>query len=192
MFSHCQKPALGALTAVALALAIGPAHALTFNVVDIVDPANPTFTQALGINDASTIVGYGNATVFNGFELVLPPVAANFTRLNVLGADGGTQVIGISGNGLTTVGFSITGGVTNGFAHTGSTFTTVDQPGTAFNQLLGLNASGTVAAAIPPLTRPVTRSRRHIQSRAVRRSRARSSPTSTRSCRRTSTARRPV
>jgi hypothetical protein len=143
MFSHCQKPALGAL---ALALAIGPAHALTFNVVDIVDPANPTFTQALGINDASTIVGYGNATVFNGFELVLPPVAANFTRLNVLGADGGTQVIGISGNGLTTVGFSITGGVTNGFAHTGSTFTTVDQPGTAFNQLLGINASGTVAA----------------------------------------------
>jgi hypothetical protein len=143
MFSHCQKPALGAL---ALALAIGPAHAVTYNVVDIIDPLNPTFTQALGINDASTIVGYGNATVFNGFELVLPPVAANFTRLNVLGADGGTQVIGISGNGLTTVGFSITGGVTNGFAHTGSTFTTVDQPGTAFNQLLGINASGTVAA----------------------------------------------
>jgi hypothetical protein len=146
MFSHCQKPALGALTAVALALATGPAHAVTYNVVDIIDPLNTTFTQALGINDASTIVGYGNATVFNGFELVLPPVAANFTRLNVLGADGGTQVIGISGNGLTTVGFSITGGVTNGFAHTGSTFTTVDQPGTAFNQLLGINASGTTAA----------------------------------------------
>jgi PEP-CTERM motif len=146
MFSHCQKPALGALVAVALALAIGPAHALTFNVVDIVDPANLTFTQALGINDASTIVGYGNMTIFNGFQLVLPPVSANFTRLNVPGTDGGTQVFGITANGATTDGFSVTGGVNNGFVHTGTTFTTVDQPGTAFNQLLGINASGTTAA----------------------------------------------
>ena len=86
--------------------------------------------------------GYGNATVFNGFELVLP---ANFTRQNVPGADGGTQVVGISGAG-TTVGFSITGGVTSGFAQTAGTFTTVNQPGTAFNQLLGINQLGTVAA----------------------------------------------
>jgi hypothetical protein len=109
---------------------------------NIVDPANPTFTQALGINDSSIIVGYGNGTTFNGFQLVLP---ANFTRQNVPGADGGTQVIGISGTG-TTVGFSITGGVTNGFAQNGGTFTTVNQPGTAFNQVLGINKSGTVAA----------------------------------------------
>ena len=67
------------------------------NVVDIVDPLNPTFTQALGINNASTIVGYGNATIFNGFQLVLPPVPANFTRQNLPGADGGTQVVRISG-----------------------------------------------------------------------------------------------
>lgn len=70
------------------------------------------------------------------------------------GADGGTQVTGISGAG-TTVGFSITGGVTNGFAQTGGTFTTVNQPGTVFNQLLGINQSGTAAAgyssAIDPL-----------------------------------------
>jgi hypothetical protein len=137
--------ALSALTGVALALTSGPAHAVTFTVQNIVDPLNPTFTQALGINDASTIVGYGNATIFNGFQLVLPPVSANFTRQNVPGADGGTQVVGISGTG-TTVGFSITAAVTNGFAQNAGTFTTVDQPGTAFNQLLGINKSGTTAA----------------------------------------------
>jgi hypothetical protein len=139
------KLALGAVAATVIAWSIGPAQAVTYNVVNIVDPLNPTFTQALGINDASTIVGYGNATVFNGFQLVLPPVPANFTRQNVPGADGGTQVVGISGAG-TTVGFSITGGVTSGFAQTGGAFTPVNQPGTAFNQLLGVNMSGTTAA----------------------------------------------
>jgi hypothetical protein len=142
--------ALSALTAVALALTTGPAQAVTFAVQNIIDPLNPTFTQALGINDASTIVGYGNMTTFNGFQLVLPPVSANFTRQNVPGADGGTQVVGISGTG-TTVGFSITGGVTNGFAQNGGTFTTVDQPGTVFNQLLGINKSGTTAAGYSSL-----------------------------------------
>lgn len=133
--------ALGAFAAMTLAWGAQPAHA-AYVFQSIVDPANPTFTQALGINSAGTIVGYGNAVTFNGFELVLP---SSFTRQNVPGADGGTQVVGISGSG-TTVGFSITGGVTNGFAQTGGIFTTVDQPGTAFNQLLGINQSGTTAA----------------------------------------------
>jgi len=131
---------LGALTVGALVCTAGPAQAVTFQ--NIIDPLNPTFTQALGINNAGTIVGYGNATVFNGFQLVLP---ATFTRQNFPGADGGTQVLGISNAG-TTVGFYIKGGVTNGFAQTAGTFTTVDQPGTAFNQLLGINQFGTVAA----------------------------------------------
>jgi hypothetical protein len=146
MLSHFAKPAFGALTAVAIASAAVPAHAVTYTFQDIIDPVNQTFTQALGINDAGTIVGYGNMNIFNGFQLVLPPVPANFTRLNVPGADGGTQVFGITANGLTTDGFSVTGGVNNGFVHTGITFTTVDQPGTAFNQLLGINALGTTAA----------------------------------------------
>jgi hypothetical protein len=131
-----------------LTLGAGAAHAnVTFINTNIVDPLNPTFTQALGINDSGTIVGYGNATIFNGFELTLPSTF-NRTAANVPGADGGTQVVGISGGG-TTVGFSVTGGVTNGFAHNGGTpgaFTTVNAPGTAFNQLLGINKSGTVAA----------------------------------------------
>jgi probable HAF family extracellular repeat protein len=136
-----------------LALAAGTAHA-DYVFTNIVDPVNPTFTQALGINDTSTIVGYGNATIFNGFQLVLPPVAGNFTRQNVPGADGGTQVTGISGAG-TTVGFSITGGVTNGFAQTGGAFTTVNQPGTVFNQLLGINQSGSTAAGYSSATDPL-------------------------------------
>jgi PEP-CTERM motif len=115
---------------------------------NIVDPLNPTFTQALGVNSSNTIVGYGNATTFNGFTLTLPPTPSNFTRLNVPGADGGTQVTGIDAAG-DTVGFSITGGVTNGFANTGGqsgTFTTVDDPGFAFTQLLGISSNGAMAA----------------------------------------------
>jgi hypothetical protein len=126
----------------------GAAQAQGF--INIVDPLNPTFTQALGINDSNTIVGYGSATTFNGFTLTLPPAPANFTRLNVPLADGGTQVIGISNGGSpTTVGFYVMGGVTNGFANTGGqggTFTTVDAPGFAFTQLLGISHNGATAA----------------------------------------------
>jgi hypothetical protein len=142
MFSHCQKPALGALAAVALGSTVLPAHAVTYTFQDIIDPVNPTFTQALGINDAGTIVGYGNMTIFNGFQLTLP---ASFTRLNVPGATGGTQVFGITANGATTDGFSVSpAGVNSGFVHTGTTFTPILQ--NAFTQLLGINPSGTTAA----------------------------------------------
>jgi hypothetical protein len=138
------RPLLGA----ALLLAAGAAHAQTFT--NIIDPSNPAFTQALGINNDDTIVGYGNAMIFSGFTLTLPPVAGNFTRLNFPGADGGTQVIGISRDDEpTSVGFYIKGGVTNGFANTGGqggTFTTVDAPGFAFTQLLGINDRGRTAA----------------------------------------------
>jgi hypothetical protein len=116
------------------------------SVTNIIDPLNPTFTQAFGINDSDTIVGYGNMTTFNGFTLTLP---SSFTRLNVPGAFGGTQVIGISnGASPTTVGFFITDGVTRGFANTGGQggFKFIDDPGFAFNQMFGINGSGTTAA----------------------------------------------
>jgi hypothetical protein len=136
------KLASGALTALALIWTTGSAQAVTYTFQDIIDPVNPTFTQALGINGAGTIVGYGNMTIFNGFQLTLP---ASFTRLNVPGATGGTQVFGITANGLTTDGFSVSPTwVTSGFVHTGTTFTPIFQA--AFTQLLGINASGTTAA----------------------------------------------
>ncbi|HLW78211.1 MAG TPA: PEP-CTERM sorting domain-containing protein [Terriglobia bacterium] len=134
------RPLLGA--ALLLSAAGSAAHAQSFT--NIIDPLNPTFTQALGINDSNTIAGYGNGSIFNGFTLTLP---SSFTRENFPGADGGTQVIGISnGASPTTVGFYVMGGVTNGFANTGGTFTTVDDPGFAFTQLLGINGGGTTAA----------------------------------------------
>src|SRR3984957_16096122 len=121
-----------------------PAHAGSYSFQDIIDPLNPTFTQARGINGSGKIAGYGNQTTFNGFTLTLP---SSFTRLNVPGADGGTQVTGIDAAG-DTVGFSITGGVTNGFAHLagGAPLTTVDDPGFAFTQLLGISSNGATAA----------------------------------------------
>ena len=35
-----------------------PAHAGSYTFQDIIDPLNPTFTQALGINGSGTIAGY--------------------------------------------------------------------------------------------------------------------------------------
>src|SRR6516165_536611 len=145
MSSRYSKPSFGALAVVALASAAVPAHATTYTFQDIIDPVNPTFTQALGINDAGAIVGYGNMTIFNGFQLVFPPPPGVFTRLNVPGQTGGTQVFGITANGLTTDGFSVSGaGVNSGFVSTAGVFTPILQ--NAFTQLLGINPSGTTAA----------------------------------------------
>jgi hypothetical protein len=122
-----------------------PSHAASYTFQDIIDPVNPTFTQALGINDAGAIVGYGNMTIFNGFQLVFPPPPGVFTRLNVPGQTGGTQVFGITANGLTTDGFSVSAaGVNSGFVSTGNTFTPILQ--NQFTQLLGINPAGTIAA----------------------------------------------
>jgi hypothetical protein len=137
------RPLLGAAL-----LVWGAGSAAHAQFTNIIDPLNPTFTQALGINNNDRIVGYGNATVFNGFFF-----DGNFARLNFPGADGGTQVIGVSNGSspttATTDGFYVQGGVTHGFANTGGqggTFTTIDAPGFAFTQLLGINHGGTTAA----------------------------------------------
>jgi hypothetical protein len=147
---HRLKLASGALTALALAWTAGTAHAVTYTFQNIIDPLNPTFTQALGINTAGTIVGYGNATIFNGFQLTLP---ANFTRENFPGATGGTQVVGIDSAG-NTVGFYINpDATTHGFFKpAGGMFQTVDQPGSVFNQLLGINQNGNEIAGYSSFT----------------------------------------
>ncbi|MGH9451558.1 MAG: PEP-CTERM sorting domain-containing protein [Terriglobia bacterium] len=118
-----------------------------------VDHPNQTFTQLLGINNSGVIAGYfGDGTVVpnNGFTLTLPNT---FTPENFPGA-AQTQVIGINASGNTDGFYIDANGVTNGFTDvngnggaggTGGTFTTVDAPGTAFNQLLGLNNIGVLA-----------------------------------------------
>ena len=132
-----------------LVSAAGAAHAQFFT--NIVDPANPTFTQALGINDDNKIVGYGNTTIFNGFTLTLPPVAGNFTRLNFPGADGGTQVIGISnGASPTTVGFYVKGGATNGSPITGSQIVAGRSPRSMLPASHSRSCSALITTATPP------------------------------------------
>ncbi len=143
-------PVLGA--ALLLSAAGGAAHSQTFT--NIIDPLNPTFTQALGINNSNTIVGYGNGSDFNGFVLTLPPVSGNFTRENFTNPSPPpgtlfTQVIGIDANG-DTVGFYVsnpTVGTTSGFGKgNGGPFFNINQSGFAFNQVLGVNEAGTETA----------------------------------------------
>ncbi len=131
------------------------AHAASF--LNIIDPANPTFTQALGINGSGTIVGYGNATNFDGFVLTLP---SSFTRENFPNPSPPpttlfTQVIGIDAAG-DTVGFYVTNpttGNTSGFFKPfGGSFTTVNQLGSVFNQLLGINQNGNEIAGYSSFT----------------------------------------
>jgi hypothetical protein len=143
-----RKHVHSVLGAALLLSAAGAAHAQSFT--NIIDPANLTFTQALGINGSDTIVGYGNATNFDGFVLTLP---SSFTRENFPNplpppSTFFTQVVGIDAAG-DTVGFYVSNpliGTTSGFAKTsGGLFTTVNDPGFAFTQLLGINQDGTEA-----------------------------------------------
>jgi hypothetical protein len=156
----CLRIASGAFAAMALAWGAQPAHA-AYVFQSIIDPANPTFTQALGINSAGTIVGYGNITNFDGFQLVLPNT---FTRENFPNPSSPpptvftffTQVVGIDAAG-DTVGFYIdAAGLTHGFTRSaGGTFATVDQGGTVFNQLLGINQVGNKIAGYSSATDPM-------------------------------------
>jgi hypothetical protein len=144
------KLALGALAAVALVSTAVPAHAVTFVFQDIIDNNDPTFNQALGINNSGLIAGYfgsGAAGHPNKGYTVGSPYTS-FTNENFPGS-AQTQVTGLNNNG-TTVGFwSDTNkgvGLDNNFGFTGvgGTFTNVNNPNTAttgvlINQLLGVN-----------------------------------------------------
>jgi hypothetical protein len=99
-----------------------------------------TFTQLLGINSADVIAGYHGSGADaqhpnKGFTLILPK---QFTPENFPNSVQ-TQVIGINKHG-STAGFYIdAAGATHGFLLIKGTFSTVDLPGTTFNQLLSLN-----------------------------------------------------
>jgi hypothetical protein len=132
----------------ALSCAAVPSRAanLTYNVQTVSFPGD-NFTQLLGINDAAVIVGYHGATVNQGFTLTLP---STFTDTNFPGS-AQTQVTGVSGTAGNTnkVGFYVdTAGATHGFISIPGLpsgigpFFTVDQPGTAFNQVLGISNVG--------------------------------------------------
>ncbi len=114
------------------------AWAQSYRFVNIGYPndAGSPFTQLLGINNSNIIAGYHNFFQNSGFTLNLP---MQFTTENYPSSMM-TQVIGIN-NSLTTSGFYVdNNSVTHGFYHTSNgTYTNVDFPGTAFNQLLSQN-----------------------------------------------------
>ena len=123
-----------ATSGLALATATG---ATAYTVTPVADPANPTFTNLLGINNSLTIGGFSGSPVSQGFTLTLPN---SFTPQNFPSSTS-SMVTGINNNGSTTGIYVDAGGTTHGYTDIGGTFTTVDQGGTVFNQSLGINDS---------------------------------------------------
>ncbi len=132
-----------------LILLSGGAMAASFTIQTVQDPSDPTFTELLGINNSGSIAGFFGAVTAKGFTLTLPN---SFSNENFPGS-AQTVVTGINQKGDTVGIYVDTGGNTHGFTKIGGTFTTVDQPGTVFNQGLGINNSDTTvgySSAIDP------------------------------------------
>ena len=128
-----QRVLGGAVISIALA---GHAIAAPFSVQTIQFPTDLGFTQLLGINNAGTIAGFHGATTAQGFTLTLP---GSYTSQNFPGS-AMSMVTGINAVGSTAGIYQDAGGVTHGYTNIGGVFKTVDQPGTAFNQALGINS----------------------------------------------------
>ena len=140
-----------ALAALASCLAGAPAQAFTFQ--NIINPADPTFNQALGINNSGLITGYfgsGNIGFPNQGYTVPSTALTSFTSTNFPGSVQ-TQVTGLNNTG-TLVGFWAPSNLGPGndvnhgwYQLSGGAFVTVDNPLTtgtpAVNQLLGVNNS---------------------------------------------------
>ena len=102
------------------------------------------FVQLLGINNAGDIVGFHNATTSVGITTQIPENSTGgftFGTENFPGA-AQTQVVGINASGA-TAGIEVDSyGTTHGFTDIKGTFTAVDAPSTAFNQLLSISDNG--------------------------------------------------
>ena len=116
----------------------------------LVDPADPTFNQALGINGHGVIVGYYGS----GKDDMHPnhgwwtKADQRYRDVNYPGAVQ-TQAVGINDEG-TVVGFYVLhDGSNHGFVRWHGQYQTVDAPWTSsapsFNQLLGISANGIAA-----------------------------------------------
>ena len=140
------KITLALLVALGGAALPSSAATVSYNIQTVSFPGD-NFTQLLGINGAGTIVGFHGATVNKGFTLTPP---STFTDTNFPNS-AQTQVTGVSGIAGNTnkVGFYVDmAGTTHGFITIPGLppgigpFFTVDQPGTAFNQVLGISDVG--------------------------------------------------
>jgi hypothetical protein len=113
------------------------------------DPADPTFNQLLGVNDAGLIVGYygsgANAKHPNKGYTLSSASSGTYTAENYPGSVQ-TQVTAVTSSG-NTAGFWVDAqGNNHGFIDWNGVFTTVDDPAAAgktkTTQILGLNAAG--------------------------------------------------
>ncbi len=136
-----RKMNVGLRTLTTAVLSVAAIKAATFTVQTVQYPTDPAFTQLLGINNSGTIAGFHGATVAQGFTLTLPNT---FTSQNYP-ASAQTMVTGINSAGSTVGIYVDAGNTTHGYTEIGGTFKTVDQPGTVFNQGLGINSSNTTA-----------------------------------------------
>src|SRR5579862_391310 len=150
IFPLWPKAVAAALTAIALACGAGRLSAAALTFQDILDSGDPTFNQALGINNSGLIAGYfGSGAVGHPNKgYTVPSPYTSFTNENFPGSSQ-TQVTGLNNIG-TSVGFwsntnNGSGADSNfGFVDVGGTFTSVNNPATGlttpvFNQLLGVN-----------------------------------------------------
>jgi hypothetical protein len=136
--------------AAAALLASAPARA-AYTFQDFSNPADLTFNQLLGINNAGMIGGYygSGATGHPNQGYTLNPSGPVFTPENFPGS-AQTQVVAINTAG-DTAGFYIDqNGLQHGFTNLGGTFNTVDNPlgnaaGAGGSQLLSLNDNGFAA-----------------------------------------------
>jgi hypothetical protein len=127
-----------ALTMILFA-SIGTALAVPYTVQNVQFPTDPTFTQLLGINNTGTIAGFHGAATAQAFTLTLPNT---YTNQN-FPSSAQSMATAINGAGSIAGIYVDVGGITHGYTNIGGTFTTVDQPGTAFNQALGINSANT-------------------------------------------------
>lgn len=119
-------------------------NATTYTFQTLNNPADPTFNQLLGINNAGNIAGYfGSGATGHpnqGYTLIPPN---SFTSENFPGSVQ-TQVTGINNNGLTVGFWADNTGNNIGFVNNNGTFTSVIDPFTpaqtpSVNQLLAVN-----------------------------------------------------
>ena len=130
--------------------------AYTFTSVVFTPADTPPFTELLGINNATTIIGTHNQNDNAGFFLTLP---AAFSSIPLPAAgDTNLNAVGINNNDVGVGFYMDAAGVTHGFAVQGTTSTPVteDAPNTAFNQLLGVNDSSNEVGYSSDMTNGLT------------------------------------
>jgi hypothetical protein len=136
--STTPPPPLGASYAV-------PAPSLhDFKFKTIVNPADRTFNEALGINDGRTETGYYGAGLQppQGYLAVPPFSKKDFTSENYPDATQ-TTVNAINGSGDTAGGWAVDSGTVQGFIDWNGVFTSYSDPNaTGATEILGLNDSG--------------------------------------------------